>query len=109
MANQKNILKILKILSSKIKLDLIAHLFYCSCNECNVNDLTKIFKISQPNISNNLIWLRRNKVIKYKILKKERFYYLDEKFKEKYGNLISLLIKENQKYFEKLLCTCKNV
>ncbi|WP_033161001.1 helix-turn-helix transcriptional regulator [[Mycoplasma] collis] len=105
--NKQNIQKILKILSSKIKLNIIVHLFFCDCNKCNVNYLTQFFKISQPNISANLIYLKNHGIIQNKIEKKERFYFLSETFKKKYGNLIRLIVEENTKYFEKILCECK--
>ncbi|QNM93881.1 helix-turn-helix transcriptional regulator [Mycoplasma sp. Pen4] len=98
--------KLLKILSSPIKLKLIIHLYTCHERECDVHELVELIGGKQANISKHLSNLRTEGIVAVKKDGLFSYYYISPEFVKKYGVLIEEII--DLESFDKILCKCIN-
>lgn len=96
-----NIYDLMKILSSENKSKIIAHYWECNCvdHDC-VGDLQRQLNINQSNLSKHIAKLLKFGVLEYKQINKQRYYYLNLKFKHEYFDVINPIVnsRENIKY-----------
>ena len=94
------------ILSSEIKSKLITHFWECQCQDHDVNYMVNKLGVSQSNLSKHIGKLLKFEVLKYKQVGKERFYFINHKFKEEWKEVIEPQIKlrENKSF----ICICNS-
>jgi len=93
-----------KILSSEYKSKIISHFWNCKCADHNITHMVKKMNTSQSNLSKHFGALLRLGVLNYKQVGKERFYFLNQKFKNEWKNIVEpqVMSLPNSKY----ACSC---
>ncbi|CAM9124996.1 helix-turn-helix transcriptional regulator [Mycoplasma marinum] len=94
----------MKILSSKLRLKLLAHFFTCCCNSHGVSSLVEKVGTTQANVSKHLNYMQEKKVILSRSEHKEKFYMINPKFKEENEVLLEFVLLREE--LEKYYCSC---
>ncbi|WKX02167.1 winged helix-turn-helix domain-containing protein [Candidatus Mycoplasma mahonii] len=98
------IYEINKLLSSENKSKLIAHFWDCSCQDHNLTYMVDKLGISQSNLSKHIGMLLKLGILKYKQVLKERYYYINTKWKSEWQDIVEpqILARENKHF----VCNC---
>lgn len=97
--------KIYKLLSSKLRLAIVMHLYSCSISDCNVDDLVQQFKVKQANLSKNLKILLDSNVIEFTKNKRFIYYKLTNSFLEEFREILDFTARRNE--IKSYFCKCK--
>ncbi|MEO0289306.1 MAG: metalloregulator ArsR/SmtB family transcription factor [candidate division WOR-3 bacterium] len=105
MKQNNGILKKMKALSDKTRLEIIMLLID---KEMCVCELSKLLKMSQPRISRHLRILTKSGILKYEKVAQKVFYYINTKDKT---NRLILNLLEREPYEERKnkspICMCR--
>ncbi len=95
-----------KILSSENKSKIISHFWNCTCNHSCLGKIEKLLGINQSNLSKHIGKLLKLGVLKYKQVHKEKFCYINPKWKTEWFNIVDPILsaRENAPY----ACMCFN-
>ena len=93
-----------KILSSVNKNKIIIHFWECDCRNHDVTHMCDKLDMKQANTSKHMNSLLKAGVLDYNQVGKERYYYINTKWKEEWSNIITPQVEldENKKY----ACSC---
>ncbi|QZE12319.1 helix-turn-helix transcriptional regulator [Mycoplasma sp. Ms02] len=101
----QSLTRTLKILGSTVNLRLIVHLYLCSKNECNVQNIADALSLNQSRVSKHFMTLREAGIVETIKDKKEVFYKLSEDFKNEYQDLLDVIVKK-ECCLKEYYCTC---
>jgi len=96
-----------KILSSEYKSKIISHFWDCTCKNHNITHMVKKMNTSQSNLSKHFGALLRLGVLNYKQVGKERFYFLNQEFKNEWKNVIEPQVTSSPNVEYACSCSCK--
>ena len=101
-----NIYEVNKILSSSSKSQIIAHFWDCQCHNHGVTHMCNKLNMKQANMSKHISSLSKLGILSFKQIGKERFYYINQTWKEEWSNIITpqLQAEENKKS----ICSCSH-
>ncbi len=100
------ITQFMKIFSVEMRIKFLAHFYTCKCKDHTVTDIVAKFGTSQANISKHLLLMEEAGVLSYTCEKKEKFYWLNEDFRNEWEALIKPIISfDNLKEY---YCRCSH-
>ncbi len=104
MEVKMNIYEVNKLLSSEIKSKLITHFWDCKCASHDVSNLVIKFNTTQSNLSKHINRLKEEKVLDCLAKGKERYYKINQKWKQEWKDIVEPQI--NLKINKSFKCTC---